>query len=266
MATLLTIRYLNRNDFHLDLENINLTKQREIYLPPTMTLWSQRKPTFLLSKLILKDPINCPLFWEAFPDSLTTFTDFMALESVSTSALSPQSQRHSSEHCICPILTPSIQYRKFKLWKKKKRMNGHLYWYLCTQQSNGLKSRPIPHLLSGTFGNSVYRIMLNFHPSSNTAHHCEQSKESDTLILIILFHLPPAKVQEACVPGWKGLTICWRNNSCKEISQLVRELSLLSWARLVRQLFFVCLFVLSNWPGWSARNLHTKKVYSLNSA
>lgn len=66
--------------------------------------------------------------------------------------------------------------------------------------------------------------MLNFHPSSNTASlWTEQRKAEHSLILIILFHLPPAKVQEACVPGWKGLTICWRNNSCKEISQLVEE-------------------------------------------
>ena len=79
------------------------------------------------------------------------------------------------------------------------------------------------------------RIMLNFHPFSNTTHISgNRAKEATYYLSFSSFHF----AWEACVPGWKGLGICCGNSSYKEVIHLSGELSLLSWTRLVRQGFF----------------------------
>lgn len=86
------------------------------------------------------------------------------------------------------------------------------------------------------------RIMLNFHPFSNTTHISgNRAKEATYYLSFSSFHF----AWEACVPGWKGLGICCGNSSYKEVIHLSGELSLLSWTRLVRQGFLVwfCVFV-----------------------
>ena len=62
LATILTIQYLNRNDFYLGLENIghNLTGGGRLHFCSVSV--GSIKPTFLHGKLILQDPINCSLF------------------------------------------------------------------------------------------------------------------------------------------------------------------------------------------------------------
>lgn len=71
-TTLLTLRYLNRNDFHLGLENIGQSLARGTETSPLQGLpKAQWKPTFLLGKLLIpRDPIQLSPFLRRLPDSL----------------------------------------------------------------------------------------------------------------------------------------------------------------------------------------------------
>lgn len=125
--------------FSFRFENINLTKQGD--MPPHNGLfWRHcglRKPTFYLVNILEGSNQLSPLL-RSFPWlPLTTFTDFMALESVSTSALSPQSQGIAVS-TVSAQSHPQHQYRNLNCEKKKKNECA-LCWYLCTQQSNEFK-------------------------------------------------------------------------------------------------------------------------------
>lgn len=141
-ATLLTLRYLNRNDFHLDLENIgqSLTRGRET--PPLQGLprlkWSP--PSYLINFLFFKNQFNCPPFWEAFRTPCP-FRDFMVLESICICELrSLKSKALSVIFISAPSSSPasSIGYSK----PVNKWMNGLIH-LLHPTWSSGLKQQVV---------------------------------------------------------------------------------------------------------------------------